>query len=138
MGEALESTGFLRKFVSEDGEFALVIEDDGRVGYAYLLDAHGHIRGDVWLYNRCLAPVEPEWDDIEKAPFANPMPYVNTDPFSPPSSASDFSVEWERHGDHCTASVFLRLKLIAKVADGSKPGWAVLASRDGPLARVLK
>jgi hypothetical protein len=37
MGEASESTGFLRKFVSEHGEFALIIEDDGKVGYAYLL-----------------------------------------------------------------------------------------------------
>jgi hypothetical protein len=53
-------------------------------------------------------------------------------------STSDFSVEWERHGEHCIANVFLRLKLIAKLADGSKPGWAVLASRDGPLAKVLK
>ena len=51
MGEASESMGFLRKFVSEDGEFALMIEDDGKVGYAYLLDADGHICGDVWLYN---------------------------------------------------------------------------------------
>ena len=52
MGEASESTGFPRKFVSEDGEFALMIEDDGKVGYAYLLDADGQIRGDVWLYKR--------------------------------------------------------------------------------------
>jgi hypothetical protein len=139
MAEASESAGFLRKFVSEDGKFALMIEDNGKVGYAYLLDADGHICGDVWLYNRGLAPLEPEWNDIEKAPFANPMPYIiNTDAFSPPSSASDFSVEWESQGDHWTASVLLRLKLIAKVTSGSNPGWAALASRDGPLAKVLK
>ncbi|ABQ33968.1 MAG: hypothetical protein EKK32_21005 [Bradyrhizobiaceae bacterium] len=33
----------------------IVVEDNGRVAYAYWLDAEGAIRGDVWLYNRCLA-----------------------------------------------------------------------------------
>jgi hypothetical protein len=138
MGNISEPTGFVRQIFSENCKRSVLIEDNGRVGYAYLLDADGQICGDVWLYNRCRAPTEPELVDREKAPFANPAPYVNTDEFSLPTSASEFSIEWERQGDHCIASVFLRLKLIAKLGDGTKPGWAALAGRDGLLAKVLR
>ena len=60
------------KFTASDGKCAIVIEDDGRVGYAYFLDSRGDICGDVWLYNRCPAPDVPEWHDPSGAPFANP------------------------------------------------------------------
>jgi hypothetical protein len=139
MGVASETTGFIRRFFSENRERSVLVEDNGRVGHAYLLDADGRICSDVWLYNRCLAPTVPEWDDREKAPFANPTPYINhTEEFSPPMSAGDVSIEWERQNDHCVVRVFVRLKLIAKLEDGTKPGWAVLAGRDGPLAKILR
>lgn len=139
MGEASEPAGVLRRFYSEDRRYSLLIEDNGRVSYAYLFDGDGRICGDVWLYNRCSAPTEPEWGDKEKAPFANPTAYINhTEEFSLPTSASDVSIEWERQIGHCVARVFVRLKLIAKLGDGTKPGWAVLAGRDGPLAKVLR
>ncbi len=74
-----------------------MIEDDGRVGYAYLLNQEGKVCGDVWLYNRGPAPKEPEWSDREKAPYANPESYVLPKPmFSLPTSIADFSIEW-RH-----------------------------------------
>ncbi len=139
MGVTSEATGFIRRFFSENRKHSVLVEDNGRVGYAYLLGADGRICGDVWLYNRCLAPTKPEWDDREKAPFANPTHYINhTEEFSPPTSAGDVSIEWERQNDHCVVRVFVRLKLIAKLEDGTKPGWAVLAGRDGPLAKILR
>ena len=62
------------RFPASDGKCAVVIEDDERVGYAYLIDSRGEICGDVWLYNRCPAPAEPEWNDPgndpSDAPFA--------------------------------------------------------------------
>ena len=85
------------QFSSVDGAHAVVIEDDGRVAYAYLLDADGKICGDVWLYNRGPAPKEPEWTDREKAPFANPEAFIApAAELSPPTSADGFSVEWRR------------------------------------------
>jgi hypothetical protein len=139
MGNVSEPTGFVRRIFSENCKRSVLIEDNGRVGYAYLLDADGHICSDVWLYNRCLAPTEPEWVDREKAPFANPAPYVNQkEEFPPPTSADDFSIEWECQCDHCVANVFVRMKLIAKLENGTKPGWAALATTDGPLAKVLR
>jgi hypothetical protein len=138
MGESMCSIGFTARFPSRDSTCSLVIDDDGRVGYAYLLDAEGRISGDVWLYNRCPAPIEPEWSDRDKAPFANPEPYVNLRGMtSLPTSAEDFSVEWRDQGNTCAAMVFICGKLAAKLIGGAKPGWSALARKDGPLAQVL-
>jgi len=138
MAVFMYSTGFTARFPSTDRKHAVVIEDDGRVGYAYLLDPEGQISGDVWLYNRCPAPKEPEWSDREKAPFANPTPYVDpTKELSLPSSGDDFSVEWRDDGGVCEARVFIQRELAAKLISGAKPGWSALARKDGPLARVL-
>lgn len=132
----MESNGFTYKISSKDGKTALVIEDDGRVAYAYLVDAGGQICADVWLYNRCPTPTEPEWFDREKAPFANPVPFAARDllDFTLPSSIADLSVTWERDG---RAKIFIHRKLAAILVDGAKPGWSVLANKDGPLAKVL-
>ncbi|WP_375157246.1 hypothetical protein [Bradyrhizobium sp. RDT46] len=69
--------GFVAKFVSPFDESAVIIEDDGKVAYAYMLDRNGKICSDVWLYNRCPAPIEPEWHDAANLPFANPASLVN-------------------------------------------------------------
>lgn len=132
------SSDFAVKFSSDDGRCAVVVDDDGRVAYAYLLDAEGRICGDVWLYNRCPTPKEPEWTDRDKAPFANPEAFVDTTKEFPlPDSADDVSVAWGRHDDACEARVFIRGRLAAKLVSGAKPGWSVLARQDGPLANVL-
>lgn len=116
-----------------------MIEDDGRVGYAYLLDSHGRICGDVWLYNRVGAPKEPEWSDRDKAPFTNPEAYVEADSgFSPPTTPGDFSVEWAESSAIPEASIFIRRQLAAKLVAGARPRWSALAKKDGPLAKVLE
>lgn len=138
MTAVAKSSGFAYKFASNDGECALVVEDDGRVAYAYLLNAEGQIRGDVWLYNRCPTPTEPEWFDREKAPFANPVPFASPDvDFSMPSSVRDLSVQWEGDRGACVAKLFIHGRLTAVLMEGVKPGWSVMAEKDGPLAKVL-
>src|SRR5690242_4793645 len=139
MPQSTDPTGFMAEFRSGDSVCSVVIEDDGRVGYAYFLDAEGKICGDVWLYNRCPAPLEPEWPDREKAPYANPESFV--DPMAMPSlptSIDDFSVEWR---DQATgireARIYIHGALAAKLVSGAKPGWSAFARKDGPLARVL-
>jgi len=129
-------SGFVAQFVSTDGRWAVVVEDDDRVGYAYLLNADDQISGDVWLYNRCAAPQQPEWPDRDKAPFANPASFVG-EGLPLPSSADDMSVEWDAQASICTARIFIQRKLAGVVMDGAKPGWAALARKDGPLAKVL-
>ncbi|MGJ4906677.1 hypothetical protein ACQR10_09260 [Bradyrhizobium sp. HKCCYLRH2060] len=130
--------GFLRDFVSPDGSATIVVEDDGRVAYAYWLDASGSISGDVWLYNRCPAPQQPEWHDREAAPYANPAAFVDqASEFSPPSAASSISVNWDLLGSETAACVCVSEVLLAKLTKASKPGWSRLAAKDGPLALCL-
>jgi hypothetical protein len=76
--------------------WSVEVEDDGRVCYAYLLSVEGQIVGDVWLYNRCDAPAEPEWTDSEKAPFANPRGFSGPIDFPLPRDETDIVVRWSR------------------------------------------
>jgi hypothetical protein len=126
------------KFTAGDGKYAIVIEDDGRVGYAYLMDSRGEICGDVWLYNRCPAPDLPEWHDPSGAPFANPLAYVRScTEFPFPNSSADIEIDWAREDGECLARIFIQKELVAVVKNGAKPGWALLAKKDGPLAKAL-
>src|SRR5688500_15913103 len=86
---------FILHFESTIGSDYLVIEDDGRVCYAYALNGENQISGDVWLYNRCAAPDTAEWDKPDDLPFANPREFVATElDFQPPASPSEISVSW--------------------------------------------
>jgi hypothetical protein len=125
-------------FVEESGPANLkaIFEDNGRVGYAYIL-IDGEIKGDVWLYNHGAAPTLPEWENPELAPFKNPLEFAIT--FSaPPSRETDIAIKWERQSDASVkALVYIRGKLLGVLRVGAKPGWAKLAKKDGPLAKVL-
>jgi hypothetical protein len=123
--------------LSTDGENIAVIEDDGRVAYAYLYDLDEKICADVWLYNRVPAPQRPEWPDREAAPYANPAAFV--DPAAElrlPISADDISVEWRKAEGIFEAWIFIHQRPVAKLVAGAKPGWSALVARDGPLAKV--
>ncbi|MEZ2220138.1 hypothetical protein [Rhizobium sp. RCC_161_2] len=112
-------------------------EDDGRVAYAYLVAADGQIIADVWLYNRGKAPAEPEWHDNETMPFANPAEFVRTDkPFNFAKRPSDITVLWEASEQYgLVARIYIHNELFGILTPGAKPGWSVLATRDGPLAQ---
>ncbi|CCD94591.1 hypothetical protein BRAO375_3640051 [Bradyrhizobium sp. ORS 375] len=134
----MASNGFLRKFISPDGAATIMVEDDGRVAYAYWLDAAGTIRGDVWLYNRCPAPLQPEWTDRDAAPYANPAAFVDEAvAFSPPASAACITVEWRRSEAGQIGDILVWGWVLARLMDGQKPGSSRLAAKDGPLALRL-
>lgn len=59
---------------SPDGSHTLVVEEDERVAYAYLLRGP-EIVGDVWLYNVAPTPEETNWKDPAQMPFLNPRAY---------------------------------------------------------------
>ncbi|WP_286856427.1 MULTISPECIES: hypothetical protein [Sphingobacterium] len=122
----------LTKYVSNDRpKFAVYIEDDDRVCYAYLWKEK-KIVGDIWLYNSAPTPSEPEWNNKENLPFLNPAEFVkeNLKPFS---ASSSVEVTWD-FGEEVVAKIFLASRLIAKLNDGSRPGWSSLVTKDGPLA----
>ena len=127
--------GSLTKYVSNDRpEFAVYIEDDDRVCYAYLL-MEDKIVGDIWLYNHAPTPSDPEWHSKENLPFLNPAEFVkeNLEPFE---ASSPVEVTWDL-GEETVANIFLASRLIAKLTVGSCPGWSSLVTKDGPLARKM-
>ena len=134
-----DQQGFAMRGNYADAGPSVVIEDNGRVGYAYFLSKSGAVVGDVWLYNRCKAPLSPEWIDRNKAPFANPVGFANEDNvFTLPESADELEIRWSNSTSVLRAGIYLRGLLIAELAEGLKPGFALAASKDGPLAMVLR
>ncbi|WP_170326038.1 hypothetical protein [Ruegeria arenilitoris] len=124
------------RYTSPDGQQSLILDDDGKTGYAYLLDEGGKVTADCWLYNRKAAPVENEWKFSKNMPFANSAEYVKpefTGGFNPPKNDGELSVGWTDQG----AELFIRDRLFARLVVGSKPGWSRLAAKDGPLALML-
>jgi hypothetical protein len=118
--------------------YRVVVEDDERVAYAYLL-REGRIVTHVWLYNHGPTPVEPEWRDRSKMPFMNPKGYAVGGIVRPIASDDEVHVEWnERDAVIDDVSVYIRGEPIAKLSPGAKPGWCIYAAKDGPLAKVLK
>jgi hypothetical protein len=115
-----------------------LFEDDGRTGYAYILEG-GRIVADVWVYNHGEAPSEPEWDDHTKAPFRNPRAFVRPQPVEPARTPADVRLVWTAAigTSPPSVSVQIRGERYARLVPGAKPGWARLAATDGPLARAL-
>jgi hypothetical protein len=135
-----DSTDFLLEFAHAESGCSIIFDDDGRVAYAYFLNYERKIVGDVWVYNRCETPAEPEWTEKDRAPFVNSAGYVASHKhFEPVADGSDVKVNWQR-GDEgqLIACIFIRKQLAAILAAGQQPGWSTLAAKDGPLARTME
>ncbi len=125
---------FDRYFSSKGIDYELWIDDDDQVCYAYLLDAE-KIYAEVWLYNRGSSP---EWfEEPRGSPPRNPAQFVGDVQFTLPESADDFSAQWWHTGGVLYARVFIRKALVGILAPGTKPGWSIMAKKDGPVAKVL-
>ena len=113
-----------------------LFEDDGRTGYAYILES-GTIVADVWVYNHGEAPAEPEWGDRAKAPSRTPRAFVRPQRVGPAQTPADVKLFWAPAvgASPPSVSVELRDEIYARLAPGAKPGWARLAARDGRLAK---
>ena len=115
-----------------------VFEDDGRVAYAYLLH-HQQIVADVWLYNHGKAPERPEWNDPSNAPFANPKGFAEESQVVPIRDESAIHFVWthDQQKRLIQVDVLLFGEVYGRLTPTSRPGWSKLASKDGPLAKVL-
>jgi hypothetical protein len=111
---------------------SVVIDDDGRVAYAYLRDPDGEIIGDVWLYNRVTEPAD--WSDPSQAPFPNPPSHARPLDRPLPSGPGDFAVQWLVDDQLLLAEVSLHGSRLARLSPGAAPGWSVLATAEGPCA----
>ncbi len=120
-----------------DDYYSVLIEDDGRVAYAYLMEGEDAI-GDVWLYNVQEAPKDSNWGK-QQLPYLNPEEYINKDiRVAPITDKSEVYFEWNESlsDGSIEVSIYIRDKFIAQIITGSKPGWSTLVVKDGPLAQV--
>jgi hypothetical protein len=118
-----QEDGFWAQLVDEATSYSVIVEDNGRVAYAYLIDGAAAIVSDVWLYNHGIAPTSVDWSDVEELPFRNPSEFASATIFQPLRDASEFSVEWKRHLDQTfEASISIRGKLFAVLHQGVAPG----------------
>lgn len=136
----VDQAGYIRRYACPDSDFVVVVEDDERVAYAYILD-EDEIVGDVWLYNRHPSPAQIDRAASTGTAPLNHAPCVAVDrQLSPPLAPhEDCEVMWTmtEQGAVETADVMIRGRLYARLAPGAKPGWCIAAAADGPLARVL-
>lgn len=118
----------------------VMFEDDGRTGYAYLIRDPGGIVADVWIYNVVDTPDVNDWNDLSLAPFRNSKSYSKKiRPFQLPSQLSDVEMDWSSTDDgRAGGSIFICGILVAALFEGDQPGRSLMASRDGPVARVLE
>jgi hypothetical protein len=135
-----DQAGYFRSYACPGSDFVVVVEDDERVAYAYVLD-EDEIVGDVWLYNRHPAPAEIDRSASSGMAPLNHASCVAADrQLSPPLGPhEDCEVVWTmtEQGGVETAAIVIRGRLYARLAPGAKPGWCIAAAEDGPLARVL-
>lgn len=132
---------FYYQFISDHcSQYSIIIEEDGKVCYAYLL-FEKNIIGDVWLYNQEPTPTDVPWRSKENMPFLNPMGFAKeTNEIPTIEDESEVRIEWKFLNGECSfgqADILVRGKLVAVLKENSKPGWSLNAKNDGPLARVL-
>ena len=118
----------LLRFDEPAGSRAVVLDDDGRVALAYLLNGED-IVGDVWSR----APEAVDWKDRSQVPFLNPRSLCASEDVPRLSRHSSVRCAWFENGVEVTDGT-----LMARLEHGAKPGWSRLALRAGPLAKPLR
>lgn len=121
------------RFDQPDTELSVVLEDDGRTAYAYLLQS-GKVAGDVWLYNVGPDPERVDWSDPSGLPFSNPARFCSSEQLARLDESDEIVCEWFEHG----VSIWVSGLLWARMELGSKPGWSRKAALPGPLAKPLE
>lgn len=116
--------------------FSVVIEDDNKVCYAYLLEGD-QIISDVWLYNQIEAPESVAWNNRADLPFANPKMFVKNN-ILPFDEWTHVDVQWGRDCGNVYVKVYASNLLLAKLEKNAFPGWSTLVEKDGPLAFVYE
>ncbi|MCG8208206.1 hypothetical protein [Tenacibaculum finnmarkense] len=125
---------FNQFFCEKNNEYSLIIEDDKRVVYAYLLKGEDVV-SDVWLYNNNVTPEKVDWNDVGEVPFLNPSIY--TDNNKGKAELKSTGIEWLILN---TVKVKLLLDNGVEVIleEGMKPGWSNNVIKSGPLAQKLE
>jgi hypothetical protein len=122
-------------FCPYDSRYSLIIDDDGRVSYAYLLNER-NIIADVWLYNQQETPEKTNWSNKDDMPFLNSKEYVlDGKIITPIKDDSDIDLDWVYQDNLKEVKIRIRGELIAILEPCLFPGFSLLVYKDGPIAK---
>ncbi|MEO0982871.1 MAG: hypothetical protein AAFX03_09500 [Pseudomonadota bacterium] len=115
------------------GGLDLIVEDDGRVLYAYVLDERKGIVGDLWLANRHPSPDAPPWKTGAAPPYLNPEECLTGAEVAAVTDLGRYSAAYD--SDEGRFILYIDETPIGALGPGDKPGWSRCVGADGPLAR---
>ncbi len=114
-------TEFYKQYFCPDNEvYSVIIEDDGKVCYAYLLTGED-IVGDIWLYNQQITPESTNWKDQNNMPFLNPKKFVGEN-IKPIDNENEISIKWDYKKELSKVELFVRDESVAILKIGALPG----------------
>lgn len=120
----------LPRYGEPNGSRGVVIEDDGRTVYAYLVDGAG-ILAHVWLRNSAeIADVR--WDDPDDMPFPNKPENIE-----PIDLVLDESTPFECVWDDAGVDLFVGVVRVARLENEAPCGWSRTIRVDSPLGNRL-
>jgi len=123
-------------FCGQNQNYSLIIEDDGRVAYGYLLFCE-EIIGDLWLYNQDKTPTVSDWSDSDSMPFLNPQEFVLRN-VVPILSEDDLKISWKEIKDEeFEVLIYIHGELIGSIEPEATPGFSNVVIKDGPLAKKM-
>src|SRR6266851_4505324 len=104
----------LLRYDEPGGVRALVLDDDGKVAYGYLLEREAVV-GDVWLYNVAATPNTVDWNDKSQMPFLNPQKFCKAETV-PRLNPQSLEIRWFEAGVEVIADGIL----LARLESGAK------------------
>lgn len=126
---------FFKQFFSPNHNgISIIVEDDLRVSYAYLLH-NEDIVSDVWLFNILPAPDYVDWKDISQMPFLNPITYLEENQeITRIGDESEITISWPENSQAGIYEITVKGLKLAALKYRCFPGWSSAVKKDGPLA----
>jgi hypothetical protein len=131
--DANEAAGIYLRRNEPNGTRAVVLEDDGRTAYAYLLDDERTV-SDVWLYNVGEDPEAVDFGNSTALPFQNPKANCAAEKLPRLTEPSRLVCRWRPTGVELEVDEVLW----ARLEPGARPGWSRGAGVANALARPLE
>ena len=130
--ESREAEGVFLEQREPNGARRVVLEDDGRTAYAYLLQEE-RVTADVWLYDVGVDPETVDFRNPSGVPFQNPKQYCAADRLPRLTDASRVSCRWLP----AVVEIDVDGVVWARLEPGSRPGWSRGVAVANPLAKPL-
>lgn len=121
------------EFFHEESQIGLIVEDNGKVAYAYMCDAAGKGLGMVWLWNHGVPP--DDFEGVRGEPVRNPKHYLIGWGDPVPESGDDIKVSFRMKDGVPDCAIYVRDRLLASVSQGSFPGRNVNVAVENNLAK---